>query len=59
MITNIEALKLDELTHIELINTSGGVSVWRYVGMYVRFRQEGLDHTNAMIAALGAAYSEN
>ncbi|MDD3077941.1 MAG: hypothetical protein PHH37_02400 [Paludibacter sp.] len=58
MIIN-EDLILEELIHTELINIVGGVSIWRYVGMYIRFREEGLDSMSALIAAGGAAYLEN
>lgn len=59
MITNYKDLKLEELTHVELINTTGGVSIWRYVGVYIRLRLEGISDTSAMIGAGALAYSEN
>jgi hypothetical protein len=56
---NISA-KLIELTHIEMEDISGGnYSIWRYVGMYVRFIQGGMDSTQALITAGGAAYAES
>lgn len=59
MKTSVEDLELYELTNSELTDISGGVSIWRYVGMYVRFRVEGMDDTSAMIAAGCIAYAEN
>jgi len=57
MITNKN--DFEELSDAELINISGGVTIWRYVGIYVGLRLEGFDHTNALIATSGLAYLEN
>jgi len=59
MNTNNKELFLEELTYSELINTVGGVSIWRYVGIYIRGIVEGLDNTSALILAGGAAFLEN